>query len=154
MRVPIHAFLVLAVALLGCSTGLPDATRDALRSAERFELLALDPEPMEAPSTDSFHGFRVLGRVEPDAASRAALVDALDRGVREHDGRVAACFIPRHGIRVTRGGAVRDLVICFECLQVNEYEGDARVPGFLVAESPRAAFDAALRAGGVEPAAR
>ena len=62
----------------------------------------------------------------------------------------AACFIPRHGIRMTSGRDTVDLVICFECLSVNVYVNDKREKGFLTTRDPQPTFDAVLKAAGVK----
>ena len=62
---------------------------------------------------------------------------------------VAMCFNPRHGIHVVRGETVHDLVICFECLQVEVFENGQPAKGFLVSDSPQSVFEDALRAANV-----
>jgi hypothetical protein len=66
-----------------------------------------------------------------------------------NDGRVAACFNPRHGIRASREGKTIDLVICFECLQVYVYAEEGRQGSFLTTSSPQPVFDQVLREAGV-----
>ena len=146
------AVALVAVALVGCgdSRDVPAPAMRALENAEQYVLLSLEPVPPAKPGLEQFHGYGVLGQTTvADAAMRKRLNDALRRGARESDGRVAACFNPRHGIRVTRAGKTTDLVICFECLSVNAYEGDQQTAGFLVSESPQAAFDDVLAQAGI-----
>ena len=124
---------------------IPDDVRAVLESADQFELLSLNPDPREKPK-DGFHGWKVLGRTTvKDADTRKKLVDALQKGVAENDGTVAACFNPRHGIRVTQGGKTADIVICFECFQASAYLGDKATKSFLVTASPQATFDGVLK---------
>ena len=66
-------------------------------------------------------------------------------GARENNNAVALCFNPRHGIRVRQGDSVLDLVICFECLQVEVFEGEQRAASFLTSDSPQSVFDEVLR---------
>jgi hypothetical protein len=142
-----------AVALLllvgGCGGAadnkIPADLLAALEKAEEFELLSLDPkEPDEKPK-DGFHGWRVLGKTAvTDAETRKKLVAAFKKGATDSDGTVAACFIPRHGIRVTREKKTVDFVVCFQCLQVKAYAGDAAAGGFLTTAGPQKAFDAVL----------
>ena len=80
-----------------------------------------------------------------DDVAKQKLVDAFKQGVEDSDGAVAGCFNPRHGIRVTHGGRTFDFVICFECLSVSLYAGDAKEDGFLIADSPQDAFNKVLR---------
>ena len=140
---------VLTVMLAGCND-IPGQTLAALRHADRYELLSLDPGRLTRPVPDHFHGWRVLGRTTiDDDATRAQLNEALRAGARENRGAAAGCFNPRHGIHVVRDGTSYDLVICFECLQVQVFEAGQPAEGFLVSESPQPAFDHVLRAAGV-----
>jgi hypothetical protein len=127
----------------------PDIPADALKAltnAERYELLSLDPQRSETPPADEFRGWRVLGRtVIDDAPTRKKLTDALRAGAREKDIAPAACFEPRHGIRVTKGGRTTDFVICFACSQAQVFEAGEKRDGFLVSHSPEATFDAVLQ---------
>jgi hypothetical protein len=151
---------VAIVAVLGLLAGAamfifrgPDIPADSLKAlinAERYELLSLDPERSETPPVDAFRGWRVLGRtVIDDVATRKGLCAALRSGAREKDVSPAACFEPRHGIRVTRSGTTTDFVICFACSQVQVFEGDQKKHGFLVSGAPQSTFDEVLRAKSV-----
>jgi hypothetical protein len=149
--------LAVATALLaGCAdppagSKLPEGARAALAAADRLELLSLDPDgPRDGQAAGGFHGWKVLGRTSVEAAeTRAKLMAALEQGARENTGTAAGCFNPRHGIRATRGGQTTDLVICFECFQVQVYAGDTRDGGFLTTRSPQPAFDQVLRDAGL-----
>jgi hypothetical protein len=133
---------------------VPEKARKALRDAESFELLSIDPERQRSPPAGHFHGYKVLGKTKvEDAAGRAELVTALEKGATE--GRDPAhCFNPRHAIRVTSGDKTSDFLICFECSQVKVLETettsvdhpDAR---FLISRSPQPEFDQALRDAGL-----
>jgi hypothetical protein len=135
------------VCLGGCERR--DARLDVLReleSAERYELLSLDPTRPSSLPPDHFYGWRVLGRAsitEPDL--RAKLNAALRAGANEAGVSPAACFDPRHGIRAERKGKVIDLVICFACSQVKVSRDGESAEGFFVSYSPVAAFNEALR---------
>ena len=155
------AMSVLSLSMMGCDgNDIPKTTISALESAERYELLSLNPDRATDPDhaasqptshpADDFHGWRVLGRTTvADAPTRKRLNDALRAGARESDGTAERCFNPRHGVRVVRGDRIVDLVICFECLQVRVIENDQQSEGFLVSESPQAVFDDVLRSAGI-----
>jgi len=90
---------------------------DVLENAEDFTVLSLDPEP-ETKATNTFHGYRVLGKIGiRDASERHAVLSSIYAGMAI-DGPEALCFDPRHGIHAQSGNRVEDLVICFECGQV------------------------------------
>ena len=118
--------LALAASCAGDSPNrLPAAAERALRNPDAMELFALDPVLPNTPGSTpgaEFHDYTILGRAAvSDAAQRAEVAELVLRGIRESDGRVAACFDPRHGVRVEQGGHVLELVICYECLSLAAY---------------------------------
>lgn len=145
MRVVI---LLLIAILSGCSTDrVPTDASKVLRNAPTLELFSLDPvirDKMDGSTT--FHGWKVLGSAKlPAGNQRDFLIDALEIGIAEHDGTVAACFDPRHGVRVTYEGKQHDFVICFHCFQAEWYIDDVKTEGFLLSRSPQPTFDKLLR---------
>ena len=82
-------------------------------------------------------------------AIRQELFAALERGIAENDGWAAACFIPRHGIRAIQGAELVELVVCFECAQVNIHAGGKWLGGVLITASPEPVLDQVLAAAGV-----
>jgi hypothetical protein len=127
---------------------IPAAATKILEHADGFELLSLNPLPQNKAVRADFHGYQVLGRTAiADPGARKKLVSAFERGVAKNQGTIAACFNPRHGIHVTRGGEVEDFVVCFECLQV--YSHGAVEGHFLTSSSPEALFDSMLRRAGI-----
>ena len=123
---------------------LPETALAILEQADKFELLGLDPRPLQAG--DGFHGYAIVERTEiKDQATRKKLISALMASMQASHGDVAICFNPRHGISATSKGRQADLVICFECLQAKLY-GD-RKGEFLVTASPQKLFDGVLKAG-------
>lgn len=126
----IHCAKVLVLLVAGCSSSetnrLPSRAETTLRGAERMELFALDPTPLSmsggAPDTEKLHGYAITGHASlDDAAQRKQLADLILRGIHDSDGRVAACFNPRHGIRAVRADETLELVICFECLSMSAF---------------------------------
>jgi hypothetical protein len=112
-----------------------------------LEVLSLNPSLRHGyavNSTNVFHGFSVLGSAKVStAAEKKLLMSALASAVRENEGVAAACFNPRHGIRITKGDKVVDIVICFECASARCY-GINDGMGFLLTSSASPAFDAFL----------
>jgi hypothetical protein len=125
---------------------IPDDLRATLEKADQFELLSLSPDrPQEKPK-DAFHGWKILGKTTvKDAETRKKLIAAFKKGVEDNKGTAAACFNPRHGIRVTQDGKTADFVICFECFRVQVFVGDKSEKGFLITDSPTGAFDGVLK---------
>jgi hypothetical protein len=129
---------------------LPEAIRDVLVSADRLELLSLNPEGGPTREAGHFWGWRVLGAaVIESPATRREVLAALESGIAENTGWVAACFDPSHGVRASRGAASVDLVVCFECAQVYIYPDGRRSGSVLISGSPEPVFDRVLSAAGV-----
>jgi hypothetical protein len=117
----------------------PGKEFDCLYNADRFELFSLYPSLLSPPGPDRFDGHVILGSTAvQDRQTQADLRDALIAGIRSSNGSEAACFNPRHGIRVTAGNVVTDFVICFECKQVEVWRD-----GKMIAEQPTTALPAA-----------
>jgi hypothetical protein len=93
-RIAILAFLVLLpVAAIYTFRGLPRVAADAMRNADAFELLSLNPERSRADA--DFHGFKVLGRIPvTDPATRKRLYDSLQSGARWNVPIPSLCFDP------------------------------------------------------------
>lgn len=144
--------------VLGCSSGnsLPPAAAKVLQDATAFELLSLDPDRRENKSdTDGLHGWRVLGTTSiKDSDTKAKLISRFGAGVAENDGTVAACFNPRHALKVTHDGKTHEFIICFECYQVQWYVDGQETKGFLITASPQPTFDEVLRNANVPLAAK
>jgi hypothetical protein len=124
---------------------LPPAAEAILAKPDRFELLSLDPGREGEKTVNGFHDWKVLGStIVSDAKTQRELVAALKKGISENEGIVAACFNPRHGLRVTQGDKTVDIVICFECLSMSVYIGEQK-SGVWTTRSPQPVFDKVLR---------
>jgi hypothetical protein len=145
-----YAALTVLSLLTACGrveNKLPDKVEEALDKAESFDLYSLDPMRGKGDKVpeDGFRGYKVLGKTTvKDADTRKKLVATLKKGIAENKGMVAACFNPRHGIRVTHDGNTYDLVICFECMSANVYARDKQDGSFLLTDSPQSAFNKVL----------
>jgi hypothetical protein len=155
IRLRVIAMALGAVLVVGCTQSKnnnkpPPSVLVSLEGADEFELLSLDPEYQTEKPKNGFHGWKILGRAKIEgSATRKKLIAALSKGASENDNTVAACFNPRHGIHTSRDGKATDLVICFECLQVEAYIDGKPNDGFLTSSSPQPVFDQALRDAGV-----
>jgi len=132
---------------------IPATAAAILEQADHFELLSLNPSYQQKAAEGDFHGHRVLGTAAiNDDETRKKLVSTFKGAVAENQGIVAACFNPRHGIRVTRNEKHEDFVICFECNQVQVF-GEVRGE-FLITGSAQPLFDSVLHSSGVPRAKR
>jgi len=122
---------------------IPAAAAAILEQPDQFELLSLNPQGRASAAGVDYHGFRVVRTVViNDLGTRQRLVSSFERAVAENQGTVAACFNPRHGIRVTRKQKQVEFVICFECNRVRVF---GLVRGeFLLTNSAQPFFDSVL----------
>ena len=147
------AVISLLVFVLIPRHDIPEQVGRDLAGAQQFELLSLDPQhnlpgPID-PKTE-LNGHTILGgTLVTDPATRNRLIDALRSGARESDGRRAACFDPRHAIRISRDRVVTEIVICFECSQVQVWSREKRIADFTISGSPEAVYDDVLRSANV-----
>ena len=154
--------IIFAACLCGCSRSVDkgfDPNRNALsvevkkilETGESFVLFSLDPALPQIPSTNTtegFHEFHVLGKVDiKDAGERAEILHALYQGIADSTGNVAGCFNPRHGISATLDGEKVELVICFECLSMRVYTKD--IHGLFTTSTPGKVFNKALAQAGI-----
>jgi hypothetical protein len=149
------AFLMVAVLwnISGCSSPgpsgptssvpnneFPDPVRLAFENASECDLYSLDPWYFldgagNAPSHD-FHRWEALGKTHLKAQQARCVLEAVDQGRRESDGKSYKCFEPRHGVRVPDGAKTYDLIICYHCGNAIILEGDRMIGGFTTASKP------------------
>lgn len=131
---------------------LPSAAAAALEQGKEFELLSLEPNGGEETEGENrFYGFEVLGALAiDDRATRDELVAAFKRGIADNvEGVAAACFAPRHGIRVTHDGKVHEFVICFECDITTWYVDSKRAGNMNPTSVAQPEFDRVLKDAGI-----
>ena len=74
-----------------------------------------DAKKLTAPK-EVFHDHAVLGQLQLKENEKLRYaVTALDASGKNWQNGVAACFWPRHGIRIVHEGKRHDLLICYEC---------------------------------------
>lgn len=132
--------------------------RDILLQATEFEIVALNPDwPTKESLADpeTLHGYTVRGQATiRDRELRQELLDALGHGMRENDGMVAACFNPRHAIIAKHGDETCEVIICFECLTFQVWDGSEKIETVDLSETPRTTFDRVYTAAGLSIAPR
>lgn len=105
--------------------GFMDATEVELQSINpTMERLA--PENLPTPY-GTLYGYPILGRVRISDPSELATVRKavwdIDRANKAWNDMVAACFSPRHCLRLNTPSGTRELLICYECKQVEIRDG-------------------------------
>jgi hypothetical protein len=100
------------------------------------------------PEGETFHGYAVLGKlVVRDPQARDEILAAIQDGVSDGD-KLASCFVPRHGLRVTKNGRTVDFAVCFECYQVRMY-GDGEPQTLAITRDAKKVFDGHLTSAGI-----
>jgi hypothetical protein len=129
---------------------VPDSVRQLLSKSGRLELLSLDPHHWQGEGP-RFHRYRILGSTTLTGDAANGLVSALEEGASEPMFGPAACFLPRHGLRVMADGSRVDLVICFECNMARVYvesDGQETVEdSYLPGHSAQDALNKVMNAG-------
>jgi len=130
MRVRLRTFASLALLVAGstCTAGegLPPALDEALSSVQRVELYSLEPwaDRKDSAPRGRLHGFKVLGHAALDGSAAMKAIAAFRAAVATGNDAVAACFDPRHALRVVAGEHVYDLLLCYACGQLEVFDGD------------------------------
>src|SRR5579871_277178 len=125
-------------------TALPPEEQQMLEKSPQFTLYSLlsHPEPEELKTRSTFHDNLILGQTQViSAKTRTDLLTAFYEGLDK--GYAMACFNPRHGIRVVQNNKTVDLVICFECQQVEIYDSQGKRT-ITISDSPKSVFDHVL----------
>lgn len=116
---------------------LPPAAAQALRAPGRVVLYSLEPWDHPAAGEKTFHKVRILGRTELDGTRSAAAIAELEAAVAGWDGLRAACFDPRHALRVTAKGHTYDFLLCYDCHQLEVYRDNKDFASLGAAGSPQ-----------------
>jgi hypothetical protein len=109
---------------------LPEEVLNALDSPSSITLYSIQPwGGPDLPEWD-FHGHHQNGHVElkpkQEKQAIAALNDAISKGAA---GLESMCLInPRHALRVISSGNTYDILICYECGQLELYKNDKPLP--------------------------
>jgi hypothetical protein len=124
-------FLILLVALMageihGAEKNNPISPEldAALSGATSAILYSLEPITDPNPPGPKLHGFKILGQTKLDQQQTIAAVKAFRSAISGWDGNIAACFDPRHALRVRKSGQTYDLLICYACHNLYVYRGD------------------------------
>jgi hypothetical protein len=110
--------------------------------AAEVELLSINPIPERiAPEKlrtpyGTLDGYPILGRVRiSDPAELATVRKAvrdIDRAGKSWDGAIVSCFSPRHCLRLNTRAGTRDMLICYQCSEVNINEGEKQLDRFFI----------------------
>lgn len=140
-------------------TALPEDILSLINNAESIELYSLDAYTRDKDlekfnaremTATKFHGQTIYGSrrfTDEDHKSRIrkAIIDSAP--VIENP-FAAACFWPRHGVRFTAGDKHLDLVICFQCVNMQIYSPQ-REDSIQVTSAGKSVLNRILNAEGI-----
>jgi hypothetical protein len=144
------------------SASLPTELENLLTNADTFTLFSINPDTyFYHKSTNTFQGYAILGQLDVNPVkTRAKLIADLDDGIRQVAKSEAGglyvstgCFNPRHGIRAKKGDQIIELLICFECGEIQIHSNDGKSWDFNiptgVGPKPADIFNDVLKDAGV-----
>jgi hypothetical protein len=100
---------------------------------------------------ESFHGFRVLGKVDiASPKDRTAIAAAIKEGIAK-GAQGSNCFFARHDVKFTQAGKTLEYLICFECGQFELYMDGVRAHQYTLetADTARPILDKHLVDAGI-----
>lgn len=114
---------------------LPRPVMEAIKQDPHLTLYSIDSDHYNDPPKNSslFHGYPILGQCLVNTPSLreqlAAFIDEQVIGQRRDNSPLNCNLQPRHGLRATAGTNTFDLVICFECGNIDLYQNNSAVLG-------------------------
>ena len=154
-----------AHALLQKPVTLPEDVATLLENADEFTLYSVAPYPNylselsgHASSTNLFQGHAILGQLEiASPVTRTNLVVALNKGIAAEywsylpvsTRAIPNCFNPRHAIRAKKGDEAVELLICFECKQIEITSNKNGKWSYLTTSDPATVFNSILKQANV-----
>jgi hypothetical protein len=141
--------LVVAALLLYRASTPPAQFIRTLRSAEKLELVSLDPIGPKTKEPGLLYRWRVLGRATVSAPEvRDKVLDALADSVTS-DPIGAKCFMPRHAISASVEGHTYDVLVCFECHYAYWYVDQKKTQTDYIDDDGLDVFDREYRRAGL-----
>ena len=156
---PIMGIAIGLIVYWRIQSRLPHEIESILDRAESLELLSIDPTFLnlkeQPPGVEVFHHYRVLGKTTiVDGTAKRDLIAALNRSIAESLGRGMKCFNPRHAIRAVYNGQTADLLICFQCENLEIHLNGTQLPMKEISRAEQPVFDHVLTGANIALASR
>ncbi len=131
----------------------------AIENAESLSIVSLNPWGWEAentpfdetiPTGNQTRRWKILGEGEINEDQVGEVLHAMKAGIAlfkdpVHDDPAAtavpSCFNPRHAIRIQTDAELFEILICFECMQIEVFNNGERIGGHLTSAAPRVYFE-------------
>ncbi|MFC5740809.1 hypothetical protein [Dyella tabacisoli] len=110
----------------------------ALHSGGSAVLYSLEPWADPEEKVARLQSFEILGQSPLNPSQRANAVAAIDSAIAGFDNIVAACFDPRHALRIQANGHTYDFLLCYSCHQLEIYRDSHLLESVGAAGSPAA----------------
>ncbi len=130
---------------------LPSEVVEGLASSPSIILYSLQPWGGPNIHQWDFHGHHVLGRVNMSPEQAKTAIAALNAAVSMGDATIMSmCGInPRHAMAFKVGSDAYDILICYECSQLQVYKNDQFLPFQGMIGGTPVAFNGLLKSAGV-----
>ena len=142
MRAPLF-FLIAVVAMMPsarcrATQALSKEVEAALDSASSVTLYSLEPWTDPDLKVTRFHGYRVLGKTRLDSEAKMQAIAAIQTAISSFvdPGYVAACFDPRHALHITNAGHSYDILVCYQCMDVQVFRDQQSIAWLGAVGSP------------------
>jgi len=116
---------------------LPDEALQVLRAPSSATFYSLEPWERPKPEDKTLHGYKILGQTPLEPKQEQVVATAFQKAVGDWDGMIAACFDPRHALRISSGGHTYDFLLCYNCHQLYVYKDDKVLASVGAAGSPK-----------------
>lgn len=147
MKVPLVALMLTLVFMAqhahASDNVLPAELQRVLHSGGRAVLYSLEPWSDPEEKVARLDGYKILGKSALSPAQQAVAVAAFDEAIAGFDGSLAACFDPRHAIRIPADGHTYDFLLCYSCHQLVVYR-DGKSVGTVGVTGPSKKLDELL----------
>ncbi len=141
MKIPFTAFLLTTCMFMPVHAEspnkLPEEATKILRVPQSAIFYSLEPWEEAKPGEKTLHHFKILGQTNLDPQKESSVAGAFEKAIADWDGMIAACFDPRHALRVTSEKHVYDFLLCYNCHQLYVYKDDKLLGSVGAAGSPK-----------------
>jgi hypothetical protein len=120
---------------------LPAEASQALHSNGHAVLYSLEPWEEADKKVARLQGYEILGQSDLSDVQNLTAVGAFEAAIAGWDGAIAACFDPRHALRIQFNGHSYDFLLCYSCHQMEVFRDGKMLGDVGAAGSPKALND-------------